>query len=47
MNKVFNWILVIFWVVTLAMLFMDKGMMAMYMMVIGMLADSLYCALRK
>ena len=47
MNKGFSWILVVFWLVTLAMLAMDKGMMAMYMMVIGMLVDSLYSALHK
>ena len=29
MNKGFSWILVVFWLVTLAMLAMDKGMMAM------------------
>ena len=27
MNKGFSWILVVFWLVTLAMLAMDKGMM--------------------
>ncbi|MEN3242527.1 hypothetical protein [Fructilactobacillus sanfranciscensis] len=47
MNKGFSWILVVFWLVTLAMLAMDKGMMAMYMMGIGMLVDSLYSALHK
>ncbi len=47
MNKGFSWILVVFWLITLAMLVMDMGMMAMYMMVIGMLADSLYSALHK
>ncbi|WP_413627971.1 hypothetical protein R4B61_01935 [Fructilactobacillus vespulae] len=43
MKKTISWGLVILWIFTLGLLMMGKGMLAMYLMVIGMLVDSLKC----